>query len=850
MIYSKTYNPKEYEDDIYMLWEKNNVFSSDSNSNKPAFSIVLPPPNANGDLHVGHSLMFAIQDTVIRYQRMQGREVLWLPGADHAGFETQVVYEKIMATTGKSRFDYNREELYQQIWDFVYSNKDNYLSQFRKLGASVDWGKFTFTLDTKIIEQAYKTFKKMWDDGLIYRGQRLVNFCTFHGTAFADIEVEYKNVEGNLWYIDYPLNDGGGFITVATTRPETMLGDVAVAVHPTDKRYKNYIGKTVKLPLTMREIPVIGDEMVDTSFGTGAVKITPAHDANDYEVAERHDLPKITVIGHDGLMTIDAGKEYAHLEATKARTKVVDDLKNLGLLKKTLKHDHSVGHCYKCAAIIQPLLKEQWFVDMQPLARPAIKALENNEITFYPDSKRIQLIDYLNNLKDWNISRQIVWGIPIPAFQSVDNPDVWTYDTRTDQPEIVLDGKTYRRDPDVFDTWFSSSSWPYATLEKGSADYKKFYPNSLMETGGEILYPWVSRMIMLGLYETAKVPFKDVYIHGYVLASDGTKMSKSVGNVVSPLAMIDKYGADALRVGLITDRAPGINRPFDEIKLVGGRNFANKLWNIARYIHEKTNAQDAHEKVTPLASADHWILQKLDKASNSIASKLSSYRFSEAFDDVHNLIWNEFADWYIEASKSKTNSPILRYVLESTLKIAHPFAPFVTETIWQQITNGQSILARESWPTIIDSDKKQAQTFELVKGVVTELRALTKTLNPAQKILYTNNESLAENAATITQMSKYPVQPGDRKPEDAVELMSAKNTAIYIEKENLTAYTTSLKATIEEYEQLANTLRARLSNKAYLRNAPKNIVEQSQNHLKEIDQKIAATIAEQQRFVA
>lgn len=850
MKWSKTYSPKEHEDKIYALWEKNNVFSSDSNSDKPPFSVVLPPPNANGDLHVGHSLMFAIQDAVIRFQRMQGREALWLPGADHAGFETQVVYEKKLAKTGKSRFDFSREELYQQIWDFVDTNKDNYLSQFRKLGASVDWDTFVFTLDAKIIEQAYRTFKKMWDDGLIYRGERLVNFCTFHGTAFADIEVEYKNVEGNLWYIDYPLSDGSGFINVATTRPETMLGDVAVAVHPTDKRYKNHIGKTLQLPLTKREIPVIADEMVDTTFGTGAVKITPAHDPNDYEVAERHDLPKITVIGHDGLMTAEAGKEYMQLEASKARTKVVNDLKNLGLLKKTVKHEHSVGHCYKCGTIIQPLLKEQWFVDMQPLARPAIQALENKEITFYPDSKRIQLVDYLKNLKDWNISRQIVWGIPIPAFQSIDNPDVWIFDTRTDQPEIVVDGKTYRRDPDVFDTWFSSSSWPYATLEKGSGNYKKFYPNSLMETGGEILYPWVSRMIMLGLYETGKVPFNDVYIHGYVLASDGTKMSKSVGNVVSPLAMIDKYGSDALRMGLITDRAPGINRPFDEIKLVGGRNFANKLWNIARYVDEKTNAEDLNKQITPRSAADHWILQKLHKASDSIANNLSLYRFSEALDDAHNLIWNEFADWYIEASKNNTNGPLLRYVLESALKVAHPFAPFVTETIWQQITDGQSILARQSWPTIIDSNKKQAQTFDLVKDVVTELRALTKTLNPAQKTLYTDNASLSENAATITQLSKYTVQLGEGKPQDIVALMSAKNTVMHIDKKNLAAYTASLKANIDEYEQLANTLRGRLSNKAYLKNAPKNIVEQSQNQLKEIEQKIAAAITEQQRFAA
>jgi len=849
MSWSKAYNPKEHEDAIYKLWENSGAFSSDKTSEKTPFSIVLPPPNANGDLHVGHSLMFAIQDAVSRYRRMQGKEVLWLPGADHAGFETQVVYEKQLAKTGKSRFDYNREELYQQIWDFVDKNKGNYLSQFRKLGASVDWDKFVFTLDKKIIEQAYKTFKKMWDDGLIYRGERLVNFCTFHGTAFADIEVEYKNVEGSLWYIDYPLAYGSGAITVATTRPETMLGDVAVSVNPTDKRYKQYIGKTLKLPLTNREIPVIADEMVDAGFGTGAVKITPAHDPNDYEVAERHDLPKITVIGHDGLMTIEAGKEYAHLEVAKARTKVVDDLKSLGLLKKTEKHEHSVGHCYKCGTFIQPLLKEQWFIDMQPLAKPAITALENKQISFYPDSKRKQLIDYLKNLRDWNISRQIVWGIPIPAFQSEDNPDVWIYDTRTDQPEIVVEGKKYRRDPDVFDTWFSSSSWPYATLEKGSADYNKFYPNALMETGGEILYPWVSRMIMLGLYETGQVPFKSVYIHGYVLASDGTKMSKSVGNVVSPLTMIDAYGADALRMGLITDRAPGINRPFDEIKLVGGRNFANKLWNIARYVDEKTSNDDAHKHAEPISAADHWILSKLQQGAEGIAKHMESYRFSEAFDAVHTLAWSEFADWYIEASKNNLNAPLLSYLLINILKLAHPFAPFVTEAIWQQLNVDKSILAKETWPTITSSDSKKAQDFELLKDVISELRALTKTLKPAQKILYSANATIADNAGIINKMAKYKVEQAGGGT-DTVALMSATKSAIHIEKENLSAYISALKSNIGEYEQLANTMRARLSNKAYTQNAPKHIVEESKKQLAELEQKIADATKEQQRFAA
>ena len=849
MNLSKTYDPKAYEDSLYKLWESSKAFVSDNQSKKAHFSAVLPPPNANGDLHVGHSLMFAIQDTMARYQRMQGKEVLWLPGADHAGFETQVVYEKHLAKEGKSRFDFNREELYQQIWKFVDKNKENYLAQFRKLGASVDWSKFTFTLDQKIIDQAYTTFKKLWDDGLIYRGERLVNFCTFHGTAFADIEVEYKQLKGNLWYIKYPLTNQTGSITVATTRPETMLGDVAVAVNPTDTRYSHMVGKTVTLPITGREIPVISDTMVDPNFGTGAVKITPAHDPNDYAVAERHNLPKITVIGHDGLMTPEAGKHYMKLDVASARKQVISDLTSQGLVEKTEKHENSVGHCYKCGTIIQPLLKEQWFIDMEPLAKPAIKALKEKQITFYPDSKRTQLIAYLENLKDWNISRQIVWGIPIPAFQSEEDPTMWIFDTQTDQPTITKDGKTYRRDPDVFDTWFSSSSWPYATLEKGSDDYDKFYPNSLMETGGEILYPWVSRMIMLGLYETGKIPFETVYIHGYVLASDGTKMSKSVGNVISPMAMIETYGADALRLGLMTDRAPGINRPFDEMKLVGGRNFANKLWNIARYVHEKIG-EKTYEQPNPASPADHWILHRLNQATTNIAKDLDTYKFSEAFDTAYKLVWHDFADWYIEASKSELNSSILHHVLLSILKMVHPFAPFVTEAIWQQTHTDNSLLANQQWPTEVNCDNHQTKQFETIKEIVTEIRVIQKLLAPQDKTIYSARESLViQSKELIEQLTKYSVKI-DEKNLGNVRLASSESTTIQIEPDKIAAYQKAIKQQISEAEQLANTLSARLSNTSYVSNAPKHIVAETQQQLDTIHSKLDELRAELQRFAA
>ncbi len=422
----KVYEPKEYETDIYALWEKSGVFEP-TGKNK-AYTVVMPPPNANANLHIGYALTAALEDIPTRYHRMKGERTLLLPGADHAGFETQAVYEKHLAKEGKSRFDFSREELYSQLYDFVATNRHNFESQFRKLGISCDWTRFTFTLDEKIVTRAYQTFKQLWDDGLVYRGERLVNFCTHHGTAFADIEVAYKEAKTSLWYLRYPLTDGSGEVVVATTRPETMLGDTGVAVHPDDKRYAQYIGKTVRLPLTGREVPIIADEFVDTSFGTGAVKLTPAHDQNDYDAAERHSLPKITIINHEGKLTDEAPEKYRGLTVLEGREAVVKDLEQSGNIEKIEDLTHNVGHCYKCGTVIEPLLREQWFIDMQPLAKPAIEALKAQKITFYPAAKREQLIGYLENLRDWNISRQIAWGIPIPAFQNVDEPDDWIYD--------------------------------------------------------------------------------------------------------------------------------------------------------------------------------------------------------------------------------------------------------------------------------------------------------------------------------------------------------------------------------------------------------------------------------------
>ncbi len=848
----KVYEPQQYEKDIYALWEKSGAFKP-SGKGAP-YSIVIPPPNANGNLHIGHALTLGLEDVAARYHRLKGDNTLLLPGADHAGFETQVVYEKQLAKEGKSRFDFSREELYEQIWDFVAQNRTNFEDQLRRLGASVDWDHYTFTLDEKIVKQAYSTFKKMWDDGLIYRGERLVNYCTFHGTAFADVEVEHKEEKSNLWHLRYPVVAGEGEIVVATTRPETMFGDVAVAVHPEDERYKALIGKTVKLPLTNRELPVIADDFVDPAFGTGAVKITPAHDQNDFDAGERHDLPKITVIDHEGKLNREVPEAYQGLDVKEARKRVANDLEEQGYLVKTEAYTHSVGHCYKCSTVIQPLLREQWFINMQPLAKQGIEALEAGRISFYPASKQNQLNTYLKGLRDWNISRQIAWGIPIPAFQSVDDSDDWIYDERTDQEILEVDGKTYRRDPDVFDTWFSSSSWPYATLDYPDGDdFKQFYPLSLMETGGEILYPWVSRMLMLGLYVTGDIPFKSVYIHGYVMAEDGSKMSKSVGNVINPIEVIDKYGSDALRMGIIASRAPAVNRGYDPRKVEDARNFCNKLWNVARYIEDRVGEEVATGKPEPRTAADHWVLSKLQHTTTGLASHLEQYRFAEAYDTLYHFVWDDVADWYIEASKADPNASVLVHILESILQLAHPFAPFVTETIWQTLAwRPDSLLASSGWPQAGDSDKDSSKDFEDVKTIVTEVRYLSRIFKTDKPTLYykASDKYFAGNADLIAKLGKLDaVVASPTDVAGGVHLTQTQHVCwLDITPEKRKHYLKELELQQAAQEKVISQFEARLANKAYVDNAPKEVVAQTDSQL-ETARKVLENIAlEHNRF--
>ncbi|HEY1835367.1 MAG TPA: valine--tRNA ligase [Candidatus Saccharimonadales bacterium] len=848
----KIYEPGQYETDIYALWEKSKAFAPTGEGKR--FSIVVPPPNANGNLHIGHALTLGLEDIAIRYHRLKGDQALLLPGADHAGFETQVVYEKQLAKEGKSRFDFSREELYKQIWDFVAQNRENFEGQIRRLGASVDWNHYTFTIDEKIVKRAYATFKKMWEEGLIYRGKRIVNFCTFHGTSFADIEVAHKGEKGKLYYIAFPLADKSGEVVVATARPETVVGQAGLMVNPEDKRYKHLIGAIVNQPLIPdAPIKIVASDKVDSTFGTGIVTITPGHSAVDYEVAHEHGLPVVELITHEGKLSGAVPQAFRGLTVKEARHVVAEALDKAGHLRKVEDYTHTIGVCYKCGTVIEPLLREQWFVDMQPLANRATSSLRAGEIAFYPESKKDQLINYLENLRDWNISRQIAWGIPIPAFQNVDDPDDWIYDERIGQEIIEVDDKTYRRDPDVFDTWFSSSSWPYATLDfPDSEDFKDFYPLSLMETGGEILYPWVSRMIMLGLYVTDEIPFKAVYIHGYVMAEDGTKMSKSIGNVINPLEVIDKYGSDALRMGIIASRVPAVNRGYDHRKVEDARNFCNKLWNIARYVEDKVGDRTKVGELEPKTTADHWVLNKLQQTTEVISANLDNYRFAEAYDALYHFVWDDFADWYIEASKAEPNLPLLAFCLESILKLAHPFAPFLTETIWQTLAwEGNSLLATNRWPEIPGADKKLDGQFEAVKTIVAEVRFIVKAIGVRDANLkFADEPLLSENAELIKQLAHIKGVTEATEQNGVMLTQSPYKAWLEIDEKAIQKYLDELAAKRDAAETTIGQLKARLMNKSYVENAPKHIVDQTKQNLAEAETLLANIEQEQKRFTA
>lgn len=690
----KPYDPKSTEDRIYKTWEESGFFNPDNlpGDRKNAFTIIMPPANANGSLHAGHGLVMTIEDIMVRYKRMCGFKTLWLPGLDHAGFETQVVYEKKLEKEGRTRFDLTPKDLYKEILDFTLTNSINIESQIKKMGASCDWSRKIFTLDDEIVKVVYKTFDKMFKDGLIYRGNRIVSWCTKHQTSFSDLEIKDEEQTDKLYYLKY------GPFTIATARPETKFGDKYVVMHPEDKRYKDYKdGQKIDLewingPITAT---IIKDNAIDMDFGTGVMTITPWHDNTDFEIAERHNLEKEQVIDEKGLLLPIAG-EFAGQHIKKARPLIIEKLQNKGLVEKIDEnYKHVVRTCYKCGTVIEPQIKNQWFVKMKPLALKALEKIKNGQIKYVPEHFEKISTYWLENINDWNISRQIVWGIPIPA-KICTNCGHGMSDIKNEITKCHKCNGEVRQDNDTFDTWFSSGQWPYATMlandsKNNTTDFIKYFPTQVMETAGDIIFFWVSRMIMLSLYTTEKIPFSIVYLHGMVLDAKGQKMSKSKGNVINPMDLTDKFGTDAFRLGMTMGNTPGTSLNLSEDKIKGHKHFANKIWNITRYVLGVENTSDEIKKD---------IKEEFDNLAKDITNDMENFRFYMAAEKIYSYIWHRFADEIIEESKGKADyGSTLHYVLENSLKLLHPFMPFITEEIWSFFpTQNKKLLMIEKWP--------------------------------------------------------------------------------------------------------------------------------------------------------
>jgi len=693
----KTYDHKLYEEKIYDLWEKAGAFTPKIDTKKKPFTIIMPPPNASDPLHIGHAREVATQDVLIRYHRMKGEPTLWLPGADHAGIETQYVFEKKLAKEGKSRFAFDRETLYKMIWDYVQNNKSIMEGQLRKLGATCDWTREKFTLDPEIVKIVHKTFKKLYEDGLIYRGERIVNYCPRCGTAYSQLEADSLERDDNLYYLDY------GNITIATTRPETIFADVAVAVNPKDSRYQKLVGLTAKLPLINRDIPIISDSLVDIEFGTGALKITPSHDTTDFEIGKRHNLTPISVIDEKGRM-INTLQKYIGMKAEIARNEVVADLEKAGLIKKIEKIHHNVGICYRDKGILEPTISKQWFMKIEPLAKKALAVIKTGQIKFTSSSYEKIAKNWLKNLYDWNISRQIVWGIRIPAWRCEKCLEWTITDGKPPKKCYSCKHEPLIQDTDTFDTWFSSGQWPFATLQTTKpGDFEYFYPTTVMDPSYDILPFWVLRMIMLGIYTTGSIPFEKVLLHGLVRDKYGVKISKSKGNVIDPIEMVDKYGADALRMASIWGCLVENDNSLSEDNIRGQRNFANKVWNIARFVLSNKQSEGV-KKQESKNKDDKWILKELKETIMKVTKALDNYRLNEAAEEIYDFIWHKFADVYIEKIKNRREEtqPVLLDVLDYSLRLLHPFMPFVTEAIYSEMKDikkyPKRMLISSQWP--------------------------------------------------------------------------------------------------------------------------------------------------------
>jgi len=862
------FNFKEADEKWSQTWEEKNVFHAKVNPKKESFTVVIPPPNVTGILHMGHALNNTLQDIIVRYKRMKGVEACWMPGTDHAGIATQNVVEKQLAKEGKNRHDIGRDELLKRLWAWKDQYGDTIINQLKKLGASCDWPRTRFTMDEGYSEAVREVFVHLHRKGLIYRGQRIINWCPRCQTALSDEEAEHEDHQGALYHIRYPFKepvDGHEALTVATTRPETMLGDTAVAVNPNDQRYKDLIGKTLILPVVNREIPIIADDFVNPEFGTGAVKVTPAHDPNDFEMGQRHNLEFINIMHPDGRLNEKAGEDFDGQDRFEAREALVENLKKLKLLVKIEEHNHAVGHCYRCHTVIEPYLSKQWFVKMKPLAEPALRAVREGKITFYPDRWTKVYTNWMEDIRDWCISRQIWWGHRIPVwYDDEDNLYVAKNEATARKAAKEERGKdvALRQDPDVLDTWFSSWLWPFATFgwPQKSKDLEYFYPGDVLFTASEIIFFWVARMIMAGYEFMGDLPFSRVYIHGTVRDSQGRKMSKSLGNAIDPLEIISEYGADALRFSLIMNSGQDLYVSKEKFEL--GRNFANKIWNASRLVLMKVSKEDRTDfTAEDLKNADlpsRWILAKFYATLKEIERSIEAFRYSEAENLLYDFFWNTYCDWYVEIIKDKFDQPLVRktafHILEKSVRMLHPFMPFVTEEIWSYLKITDRCLAVSEWPEIknnfIDADviEQMGLITELVSAVrnikaqwgLKPRQPVDCLLAPAKK---EDREVLTENAEMIKFLLNI------RELEFHETLTNIKNAAVGVIETvkfclpledviDIESEKSKILEQIAEHREARGSIQKRLENKNFVEKAPEDVIEKDRNRLKNLDDKI------------
>ena len=844
---AKAYEPKEVEDRIYDFWMKGKYFHAEVDPKKKPYTIVIPPPNITGQLHLGHAMDETLQDTLIRWRRMQGYSALWLPGTDHASIATEAKIVEAMRKEGITKEEIGREKFLERAWAWKDQYGGRIVEQLKKLGSSCDWDRLRFTMDEGCNKAVNHVFKKLYDKGLIYRGERIINWCPHCKTSISDAEVVFEEKEGSFWHLRYPLSDGSGYIELATTRPETMLGDTAVAVHPDDERYKALVGKTVILPLVNKEIPIIADSYVEQDFGTGVVKITPAHDPNDFEVGLRHNLPVINVMDDGGVINENGGK-YAGMPALEARKQIVKDLDEAGFLIKIEPIKHNVGTCYRCGTVVEPRVSTQWFVKMEPLAKPAIDAVKDGDIRFIPERMDKVYYNWMENIKDWCISRQLWWGHQIPAWYCECGETIVSETVPTVCPKCG--GTHLTRDPDTLDTWFSSALWPFSTLgwPDNTEELKYFYPTNTLVTGYDIIFFWVARMIFSGLEHMGEVPFNTVFFHGLIRDAQGRKMSKSLGNGVDPLDVISVYGADALRFTLVTGNSPGNDLRSSEEKVSASRNFANKIWNAARFILMNIEGKDIDCALPKkLYTSDKWILNRFNNVTAAVTENLEKFELGMAVSKLYDFIWDDFCDWYIELAKIRMNGAdeesadsarrVLVWTMSNTLKLLHPFMPYITEEIWQTLPHDGEALIVAKWPEYDEalSFPQEAKDLENVMALIRAIRTRRNEMNvpPSKKAhIYIDTahpapyEEASEFIARLAYGSKVEIGTGfDVQGAVTAVTDDAKALLPMDDLVDKAAETARLNKELANAQKQLDTVKAKLANEKFTSKAPQNVID-------------------------